>query len=426
MNPAPPLSAETAPAPGRIRESDRGRSRSQINLRLIAALAGSFAFALPASAVTATGLASFEAIEEPLVVYTPATGTFTPDPFINITAPAPGTFRFAARYTAARWDADRDTTNTDRQRAEVKGLGPHQRDGEDYEYAFTWRANPGFRGSNGFCHLFQLKAIHGDSGMPLVTLSIRGDQASVEGNPGGAPKVVARRFPWRPDTWQTVRLRVRTSPRAEGELLVSVDGDAFQGKTGIVLARPGADTYRPKWGLYRKADTQSPIGDDWVEHKAVSAVRRDPGAPPEDAEAIAAATHAAELAERDPAAAVSRAEQLPAGPARRDARLRVFSRWADRDVAAAAAWLHARAPDPELDLLAWFFVTDTTYRYVDRPVALAAAPLLHDPALRADAFYHVLEIWARQDRAAAIAFAEKTPALTAEQKAALIARLPNR
>src|SRR4051812_10484467 len=158
-----------------------------------------------ANAVTATGLSSFEGIEEPLVKFFPATGKFERDAFVNITDRGGGTVRMTLRYNAEWWDGDRDTLNKDRQRAEVKGLGPHQKHGDTFDYETTWRSNPGFRGSNGFCHIFQLKATNGDSGAPLITLSIRGDKATVEANPAG-PKIIAREFSWKPDTWQTVRI----------------------------------------------------------------------------------------------------------------------------------------------------------------------------------------------------------------------------
>jgi len=405
--------------------------------------------ALPAA--TATGLSSFEAIEEPLVKYFPATGKFERDTFVNITDRGGGTFRFVNRFNTAWWDGDRDTENKDRQRAEVKGLGPHQAHGETFEYATTWRTNPEFRGPNGFCHLFQLKAINGDSGAPLITLSLRGNKATVEANPDG-PKIVAREFAWKPDTWQTVRIRVKVSPRHDGELLASVDGDAFQGKTGVALSRPGADLYRPKWGFYRRAATNRPQGDDFVEHRDVTAthvgaapignaeIERSARAhareaaparalewlesqPASAARDFAVAAMGALWAETDPAAAMTHAAGLKRSTVREDAVARVFSRWADREVATAAAWLQRQPPSAAHDRLVWLFTTDTTYRYVNRKIALDALPLIANPELRAQAFEHVVEIWARTERDAAVAFVARTPALSAEQKQALVAKL---
>jgi hypothetical protein len=407
-------------------------------------------------ATTATGLSSFEAIEEPLVKFFPATGRFAPDDFVNITELGDGTFRMFDRYNAEWWDGDRDTTNRDRQRAEVKGLGPHQTNGDTFEYATTWRGSPGFRGGGGFCHLFQLKGINGDDGAPLVTLSIQGgtNLATVEVNRAG-PKIIARKFTWQPHTWQTVRIRIKTSPKTDGEIMVSVDDDAFQGRTGIELSRPEATEYRPKWGLYRRAAVKAPMGDDYVEHRNLTAqkvgapeianapletaarqlahtsspatalawLQTQPASPGRD---FALGSLAALWAGANPAAAMAWAEAQEPGAVRIDTIERIFTRWADQDVAAAAQWLHARAPAPALDELLWLFATDTTYRYVNRDIALAAAPLITRPALRAAAFEHIVLIWARQNPTAAAYFLTASPALTVAQKEPILRKIPAR
>lgn len=405
-------------------------------------------------ALTATGLSSFEAIEEPILQYFPDANTFQLDGFVNIVDLGNGAFRMHNRYNAEWWDGDRDTSNRDRQRAEVKGLGPHQRHGETFEYATTWRLNPEFRSSRRFCHLFQLKSINGDSGAPLVTLSIHGEMATVEANPEGR-KVVAREFPWKPDVWQTVRIRVKTSPEADGELLVSINGDEFQGKTSISLSRPGADAYRPKWGLYRRAGTGMSMGDDYAEHKDVSAdnvAGRIDNAEletearkratdvksmqptlawlamqgPSAARDFVIGSIVALWAETDSTAAMKAAEKMKPLALRADAVGRVFSRWADRDVNQAMAWLRKRAPNRALDHVVWLFVTDATYRYVNRPLALEGAALISNPKLRADAFEHVTEIWSRQNPDAAIKYVQASPALNASHKAAIMERLTAR
>jgi len=436
-----------------------------VSFFLVGAVALSAAVALRAT--TATGLSSFEGIEEPLVRYYPAKGEFVRDDYVNITDRGGGVFRMTDRYSAEWWDGDRDTQNKDRQRAEVKGLGPRQKDGETFFYTTTWRTNPEFRGTAGFCHVFQLKATNGDDGAPLVTLSIHGDKATVEANPAG-PKIIAREFPWKPGTWQTVRLVIKTSRAADGELLVSVDGDAFRGKTGIELSRPDANEYRPKWGLYRKATVHAPMGDDYAEHSQVKALKlpngfdaskADPariaGAednrtlerearekahdsslenslgwlqslPETDAVDFTLGSISALWAETEPAAAMAWAENCSRRAVRLDAMGRVFQRWADRDVAAAADWLQRHAPAADLDDIAWLYATDTTYRYVNRGYALGGAALIKDPARRDAAFEHVVLIWARAQPAAATAFVKQTPALDAEQKVELVKKIGTR
>jgi hypothetical protein len=409
---------------------------------------------LAAHATTATGLGSFEGIEEPLVRYAPATGIFRPDAFVNITDLGSGTFRMFLRYRYDEWDADRDTPNKDRQRAEVKGLGVHQRDGETFDYETTWRTNAGWRPGGRFCHLFQLKSTDGDSGAPLVTISLlAGPGRAVVEYWSGAAKgpTVAREFVWKPDAWQTVRLRIKTSRAGNSMVLASIDGDEFQGVRDVAVFRPDATDYRPKWGLYRGTAAGLPYGDDYMEHRNISATRSsaiDPGEgrldaaarelalkspgkaidwlltqPASPARTDVVATIAADWAAKQPAGAMARVVTLAPAEGRADAMLRVFNRWADRDATAALRWATARAPDAELDPLLWYFATDTTLRYVARAQALAGAMLMSDPAWRARALEHVVLIWARREPAAAALYVQNCPALSAAQQAAIRAKI---
>ncbi len=393
-------------------------------LRAAALLA--FLAAPRAGATVATGLSSFDGVEETLVRYFPAERRFVPDGFVNIVDEGGGVFRMRLRHASDQWDGDRDTRNRDRQRAEVKGLGPHQKDGETFEYATTWRTDPLFHGSKRFCHLFQLKSTDGDSGSPLITMSIeqRPGQASVRYWSGGQKSsIAAREFRYVPGAWETVRIRVRTSRKSDGEVLVSVDGDPFQGVHGVAVFRPDASDYRPKWGLYRGVGPGTDLGDDFVEHKDVRAdrlggaavdngdleraarerARLSPAAaiawlqaqPPSPGRDFALASLAADWEGSDPSAAMAWAEAEAPPGAREDAETRVYTRWAERDPAAATAWLRARAPRPSLDGLLWLQATDTTLRYVSRPAALACAGLISDPGLRFRAYEEVVLIWAR-------------------------------
>lgn len=219
---------------------------------------------------TARRLKDFEGVEEPVIRYVAATRQFVPDSFVNITESGAGTVRMTLRYGRDGWDGDRNNHDTSRQRAEVKGIGPHQRTGETFEYGTTWRTDPAFHGTGKFCHVFQLKATDGDKAPPLVVLSV------LEGTGNCAVRYwsgdtsgfrTARQFKWTPNVWQTVRIRIHTSNRADGSVLVSVDGDAFQGATNVAVFRPDADAYRPKWGLYRGITPDLPVGLSWVEHR---------------------------------------------------------------------------------------------------------------------------------------------------------------
>jgi len=246
------------------------------------------------------GLKSFEGVEEPTMIFvlTPGgatqpaaqsaatqtagsrrgrrnqgpNGTAVKDNFINITDEGNGVVKMFLRYrwdggnNGGWWDGDQGTARRDRQRAEIKGLGPHQKDGETFEYGTTFRTDPDFKAYGRFCHIMQVKATDGDKGAPLVTLSIIDDTHGalryVSGNNGFR---TAREFTWKPGEWETIRFRLKTSTTNDGELLLSVNGDEFKGVTGVPIYRPNATDYRPKWGLYR--GVVKGMHDDWVEHK---------------------------------------------------------------------------------------------------------------------------------------------------------------
>lgn len=233
--------------------------------------------ALGLRAETANKLKDFEGVEEPTLRYIVATGKFVPDDYVNIRDAGEGAVRMTLRYHAGEWwDSDRGNNDTSRQRAEVKGVGPHQKTGETFEYGTTWRTSPDFRGTDRFCHVFQIKATDGDSGAPLVVLSIMKEPGRAEvrycsGTAKGFTKVCE--LAWKPGEWQTVRIRIKTTTQADGEILVSVNGDEFQGVKNVALFRPEATAYRPKWGLYRGIDKDHPMamGEDWIEHRQASA-----------------------------------------------------------------------------------------------------------------------------------------------------------
>jgi hypothetical protein len=87
-------------------------------------------------------------------------------------------------------------------------------------------------------------------------------------------------------------------------------------------------------------------------------------------------------------------------------------------------WVSTRAPRAELDPLLWYFATDTTLRYVERPKSLAGAAFISDPDLRMRAFEHVVLIWARREPLDAARYVQELTALNAEQKAFILKKIP--
>src|SRR4051794_21712187 len=192
-----------------------------------------------ANPTLATSISSFEGTEEPTVLYHPSNATFTNDSYVNMTNQTGGIVRFTLRYNPASdwWDGDRSTTNDDRQRAEVKGLGVHQKNGETFIYSMDWRTNATFVGGSGFDHIFQLKSTDGDSGAPLVTLDPgkgTGSSGSVRIWSGtAANSSTVRTFTWSPGVWQHADILIHTATDNTGAVTASINGDAFSGKTNL-------------------------------------------------------------------------------------------------------------------------------------------------------------------------------------------------
>jgi len=229
-----------------------------------------------AYATSASGISSFEGTEEPTVVYHVSSGSFTNDSYVNLTNVSGG-FKATLRYRKNDWfDGDRSTSNSDRQRAEVKGLGSHQNPGDTFEYQTKFTTNSGFKQNGHFCHIFQLKALDGDNGAPLVTISLDdgGNNGTVQycsGSQSGF--TVARSFTYTAGSAKTVKVRIKTtsSSATNGLVQASIDGGSLSGKTNIGLYRSSATSYRPKWGLYRGVGNNDSIGDDSITHTSVTA-----------------------------------------------------------------------------------------------------------------------------------------------------------
>jgi len=228
----------------------------------------------PSFASTATGFSSFEGEEEPAVIYHPSSNSFTNDSYDNMTSPSSGDFKFYLRFSSSSWDGDRTTTSDDRQRAEVKGLGAHQKNNETFEYSHAWKTSRG--GSGSFWHVFQLKGVDGDNGAPLVVDSIKSStSAAVQYCPGTQSGfTLARSYTISVGSFTTTNVRIKTSTSASGEVRAAINGGSMSGKTSIAVYRPSSTEYRPKWGSYRGVSSSSPYGNDTVEQKSITANKK--------------------------------------------------------------------------------------------------------------------------------------------------------
>jgi len=228
----------------------------------------------PALATTASSFSSFEGEEEPTDrVY--SSGSVTKgDTYDNMTSPASGTFKFYLRFSSSVWDGDRDTSSTDRQRAEVKGLGSRQGTSDTFDYDHTWKTSRG--GSGSFWHVFQLKGVDGDNGSPLVVNSILSSSSAALRycSNGQSGFTVARSYSFTVGSFMRSTIRIKPSTGTGGIVQLGINGGSLSGKSGIALYRSGSTQYRPKWGSYRGVSSSSPYGNDTVEQKGVMATKR--------------------------------------------------------------------------------------------------------------------------------------------------------
>jgi autotransporter-associated beta strand protein len=232
--------------------------------------------------------AGFEGLEEPTVIYFPATNTFETDPtnFQNHVDEGGGMFRDTLRNdypTLGWWDGDgADPGNTDRQRSEPKGivgLG-HQQVGQTFEYSFDFRTDPTFQGTSLFDHIFQLKATNGDDGSPLATISLyqngqgRIDAFSDGDGTTGTTETHPATFTYVAGQWMhfVIRITPCAAGQSTGSILLSVNGGAFSGVTNAAIDLTGSTDFRPKFGFYRGISTTAgvPTGDSWVEHRTIT------------------------------------------------------------------------------------------------------------------------------------------------------------
>jgi hypothetical protein len=83
-----------------------------------------------------------------------------------------------------------------------------------------------------------------------------------------------RNITYVPNVFLAEKIRVTTTADGEntGQVVVSLNGDAFQGVTNTEVCRPSSTEYYPKWGLYRGTSTTSGFGaNDYIQHSNVTA-----------------------------------------------------------------------------------------------------------------------------------------------------------
>lgn len=167
-------------------------------------------------------------------------------------------------------DADRDRDRLDkddRQRNEIKAYDKSERALKGFEnetliYTWKFKINASMTVSKRFSHFFQLKAVGGQDGQPILTISgakRRGeDGIEVRHSPGVGGTRLARE-PWSEVAGEWLQVYCRATFAQAGELRL-IATRLRDGETIFDITVPALDLWRgesarhfvrPKWGIYR-------------------------------------------------------------------------------------------------------------------------------------------------------------------------------
>ena len=170
-------------------------------------------------------------------------------------------------------DADDDRcTNEDRVRMEIKGGSGSPADmqhtqGQTAYYRWKFKLDAGFIPSSRFTHIFQIKAIDGDAGAPLMTITPRAGNpqkmqiihSSGEGSGSLGTVKEVDLAPFK-GNWVEGYVKYKSSDGSAGTFEITLtrvsDGVVLLSYTNnsLDMWREGASYNRPKWGVYRGKD----------------------------------------------------------------------------------------------------------------------------------------------------------------------------
>ncbi len=182
--------------------------------------------------------------------------------------------------------ADNDRClNYDRQRVEIKTYEASPANlkgtiGETVNYKWRFRLPIGFQPSPNFTHIHQVKAVGGDEGDPLFTLTVR----------AGSPNILQLLHVIDSTTPSTILGYINLATIAgvwvEATEVVKVGANGTYSMTlkrvsddsvllnyssaNILTIRPSNTFIRPKWGIYRSLNSYSYLRDDSIRIDGIS------------------------------------------------------------------------------------------------------------------------------------------------------------
>ncbi|NML21762.1 DNRLRE domain-containing protein [Pseudoflavitalea sp. G-6-1-2] len=162
--------------------------------------------------------------------------------------------------------------NFDRVRMEIKGDNGSPEElkhtlGETAYYRWKFKLDAGFIPSSRFTHIFQIKAIDGDAGAPLITITPRAGSPekmqiihSTGSDPGGLGTVKEVDLAPFKGQWVEAYVKYKSAEGSAGSFEITLrrmsDGATLlsYSNNSLDMWRTGGNVNRPKWGVYRGKD----------------------------------------------------------------------------------------------------------------------------------------------------------------------------
>ena len=236
----------------------------------------------PAGALVARSLRDFEEADDSRV-WTRGKGS----EIVNITHQGDGLFQFLLRHRGQWYDGDRDGENNakglNKSRAEVNGLKGMERGqvyGETWEYGTSVCFAKDFVPSRGWCNIVQVFPVAWINLTGLSGDEITGGLYHTGSDTDFVQTGPVRTFTVKRGEWLTFSVRAKVHKTA-GELLMSVNGDAYRGKRNFRLYSDKRPDFGGKWGLYISTESveRKPMKDALMWHRNIWMRRVDPPPP---------------------------------------------------------------------------------------------------------------------------------------------------
>ncbi len=165
--------------------------------------------------------------------------------------------------------------NFDRQRMEIKTYESSPSSlkgtiGETVTYKWKFKLPVGFKPSSSFTHIHQIKAVGGDDGMPIFTLTPRkGSPNKMELIHDNTTKVVTANLSLFEGVWVECTEVIKIAPSTGTYSLVIKkisDGTTLlaYNNNSIMTIRADNSFIRPKWGIYRSLDHPTDLRDESI------------------------------------------------------------------------------------------------------------------------------------------------------------------